>query len=161
MKVPETNDERINRAKLILNNNKHSLKSFSSCMHVEKTLVDQNDIEEYIELLKDQYKEFPFNEKQKLISITNLQLNSTNNFKISFEKQDEFKIYLFSVSRSQTQFSITTCSYNEAIKLTNISSWWRKHFGDDHKSVLKELEEIFPDKRELLGFLINKNLEIE
>jgi hypothetical protein len=128
-------------------------------VNIEKTIVSESDIHEYIQILVEQYCDFSNDDKQQLNSIANLQPGCQFNFKISFEKQDELKLYLFAASRQQSQFLIATSSYKEAIKLTNMSSVWRNIFGDHHKSILKELEEIFPNKSELLGFLIMHSLE--
>jgi hypothetical protein len=124
-------------------------------------LVSESDINEYIDILVDQYNGCSYNEKQHLKSIADLQPNNQNKFQISFEKQDELKIMIVAASRQQSKFLIATSSYKEAIKRTQMSTVWRKIFGDHNKSILKELGEIFPNESELLSFLIMQSLENE
>lgn len=141
--------------------NKFNLKSLSKSISAEKTVVNENEIEEYIRILLEQFKHVSSPDKNKLKNIKNC--SNVIQFEINFEENDKFKIYLFRVVRLTVEFEIEIYSYMHEFKLTNLASMWRQLLGGDTVDgfILNELNELFECKTDLIIFLFQQVCKIE
>lgn len=138
---------------------RYNLKSLSSSINAEKTVVSHDEIEEYIRILLEQFSDVSIYDKNKLKKIKDC--SDELKFEINFEERDKFKIYLFRVVKLEFQFEIEIYSYKHEIKLSSISSLWRQLFGESDSLILSELSRLFGCKNDLLVFIIQQACNID
>lgn len=142
--------------------NRYNLKSLITSIHAEKTVVNENEIEEYIRILLEQFKNVSASDQIKLKNIKNC--SNQNQFEINYEDNEKFKIYFFRVARLSVEFEIEIYSYAHEFKLTSLAALWRQLFGDSADGfILSELNSLFECKNDLLIFLFQQacNLDFE